>query len=71
VDGAVAAKSSGSVPVFDAVGGELVGDDVLQHVAHVLDPDAQGGHHHLQRRRRPHSVDLVLAVAGQVQRGLA
>jgi len=70
-DGAVRTESRGSLQVSDAAGGEPVGDDVLQHIAHVFNPGAQGWHHHLHRRRRPHAIDLLLAVAGQVVRGFA
>ena len=61
----------GSLQVGDAACDEPVFDGLLQHVAHLLDPGAQGRHHHLQRRCRPDAVDLLLAVAGQVERGFA
>ena len=50
---------------------EPVCDGLLQLVAHLLDPGAQGRHHGLQRRRRPDAVDLLLAVAGEVERSFA
>jgi hypothetical protein len=71
VDGAVDAESGDPLQVFDATGGEPVGDGVLKHVTHVFDAGAQGRQHHVQRHGCPHAIDLLLAVAGQIQRGLA
>jgi hypothetical protein len=52
--------------VRNAAYDEPVFNCFLQHVAHMLDPGAQGWHHHLQRRCRADAVGLLLAVAGQV-----
>jgi hypothetical protein len=57
-----------SVEVGDAAWDEPVCGGFLQHVAHMLEPAAQGWHHGLQRRCCPDTVDLLLAVAGQVER---
>jgi hypothetical protein len=69
--GAVRAESGGSLEVGNAARGEPGGDDSLQDVAHPLDPGGDGRQHHIQRRCRPDAVDLLLAEAGQVERGFA
>ena len=71
MDGPGGVQVGGALQVGDAACDEPACDGLLQLVAHLLDPGAQGRHHGLQRRRRPHAVDLLLAVAGEVERSFA
>ena len=56
--------------VVNAASGEPVPDGLLKDIEHLLDPGAEDRQDIVQRHGGSDAIDLLLAIAGQVDRGL-
>ena len=68
---AVWAEPGGALEVLNAPRRDLLGRDPLQKAAHLGCPLGDDRQRDIQRHRRPHAVDLLLAETRQVERSFA
>ncbi len=63
-------EAGGPLQVANAASGEPVPDGLLEDITHPLDSGAEDPQDLVQRHGGSHAINLLLTIAGQVDRGL-